>query len=99
MEFQLTSKGETVIVTLDSDQPDLRSDLQFAGDAAAVHSIKQVLNVQHGLAGHLIGEVTCPADLLHAMRSQELRQFQPKLLSGSEALIGYQFHSNPNTAS
>jgi hypothetical protein len=99
IKYQLRVDNQTIEVSLDASTPDDRAEIQYTGDADAVAIVEGALSSQYGIAGHLIGDITSPADLMIAMQSDEMQQFTPNAIEGSEMLQDYQLSILPDTVS
>lgn len=66
------SPRRVVFVVLDQDDPDGYADVAFEGHPDDVASVKDRLDMSHGIDGRLIEERTTPMDLDVAMRGRWL---------------------------
>ncbi len=85
LKFELSIGGSSVIVALNSPDPNEPAPIQYSGDADAIAEVKDWLSRQSGAFGHMVSETaTNPIDLHYALSTDEAKRwFEAKLVEGS----------------
>lgn len=89
------SLSNGVIVSLDSDDPDLSAIISYEGQPIMIESVRRELESSYGAFGHLITDATTPADLHAAMRKEPMTRFNPQLIEGDNLIPSYKQNIPP----
>ena len=100
IQYKITANNAEVIVTVNSNNPNLSAEVQYEGDPELLEIVKMWLPDAFGAFGHLIGESTSPIDLDAAIKKgppafsqYNLLRFMPdykwELLVGADLVKSY----------
>lgn len=78
--YSLMNGAVTVSIDADASEPHKRTPIVYTGEM--VPYAQDILSIQYGAFGHLIGDATTPVDLDAAMQKPDMQAMTPVLVQG-----------------